>query len=295
MTHQQPITAHHHNITGVPAMNASPIEPWVIDNLFTPTGDDLDWDARAYTSIDVRPVMLVEGEDTNPGTRGDGSTWNAWSVYLTGRESDTPTLCVADLPSEGAADALAEALYSTFPNLRQRPDEPLDPIRVWAEVESAQCLWEAVLDRVRGDPHPAASAFELAIRYAVENVGYGEVRLWMRDLAKPCHTAWVNACAHEGYASAFDWEWCPDWLASLDWSNPGDCPKIKAPAPAKPEPVPPVEVAPQLADALHGLMKALSNPELVSLAEPNASDADDQMNAAMIAAEAVLARVGMEA
>lgn len=82
-------------------------------------------------------------------------------------------------------------------------------------AEVAACLWEAALD-LKASKTPTG---ETVRRYFEAN-GTANVRLEVCQLASDCETAWRALSEDEqDKAGAFDWEFCPDWLASrMSWN-----------------------------------------------------------------------------
>lgn len=84
-----------------------------------------------------------------------------------------------------------------------------------ASLETAACLWEAVLEqRIR---HPL-------INDTFERMGTSELRLTVLRWTELVDAAWQRA--KDSYDRPFDWEFVPDWVArNIDWS--GDQPIYK--------------------------------------------------------------------
>jgi hypothetical protein len=77
-------------------------------------------------------------------------------------------------------------------------------------VDSAMCLWEAMLDLKSGD------TFEEITQAFAQN-GFASMRNFARSWAEQCHLDWQAA----DFDDCFDWEWCPLWLREgIDWSEP---------------------------------------------------------------------------
>ncbi len=98
------------------------------------------------------------------------------------------------------------------------------PIDAATLCEVAACLWEAALDFRAKEPGGPISE---AARAYIADYGFSAARCNVSALAEECERAWL---ALDGDArdaiGAFDWEFCPVWLAKrLGWT----------PAPAEPE------------------------------------------------------------
>jgi hypothetical protein len=76
-------------------------------------------------------------------------------------------------------------------------------------MEAACCLWEVMIDRDFQNSHPLFWA-------AFEAHGTSEMRMLAVDLAQAVNAAW-EALSEDDRTDPFDWEFCPKWLASLDW------------------------------------------------------------------------------
>ncbi|QTH19682.1 hypothetical protein HRJ34_15010 [Rhizorhabdus wittichii] len=269
-------------------MNALNNAPWMTGGLFDPIGTNFD--PNRYRAVEVRPVTQ-DHDGCHAHIRGDGVLPHFWGVYLIDAEGIAE--CVADFATERAADCIAEALMLEY-GLSGR-STLRGPITSHDLTEAAQCLWEAVLDAVRGDAQPDDS-WQASAKLSCENIGYGEVRRWMLDLAPDCHTAWVRATETEGYDSCFDWEFVPAWLASLDWSDGQPFVRPDAPVKSAPKPselVAPQDIAAELAERLETLSRAVASPDRSSGNDAVADAADDTLNDALADARWLLARMGV--
>lgn len=266
-------------------MNAPYRGPWMTGGLFDPIGTGFD--PSRYKSVEVRPVTQ-DNDGCHAHIRGDAAKPHFWSVYLL--DAAGIAECVADLKSDRAADSIAEALMLEYGYTGR--NQLRGPITSSDIAEAAQCLWEAVLDGIRGEDQPEGS-WQASAKLSCENIGYGEVRSWMLDLAPACHMAWVRATELEGYDSCFDWEFVPAWLAGLDWS---DGYPFERPAPreeSQPEPVAPQEIAADLAERLERLARAVASPARFSGDTVTADAGDDALNEALADARQTLALMGV--
>ena len=101
-----------------------------------------------------------------------------------------------------------------------------------ASLETAACLWEAVLDMeaVSGTRSTDADAIERGalIRAAREANGSASLRLAVIGWTDAVDAAWKLADTDNGrapaggeYDRAFDWEFVPDWIVqNVDWTGP---------------------------------------------------------------------------
>lgn len=141
-----------------------------------------------------------------------------------------------------------------FPRVSLRQDQPLylrwsddgGAIRRWGNepfsesrtyypatcLETAACVWEAVLDMERigdgvaGDPDQEARG--AAIRACREAIGSSHLRLTVLGWVDAIDAAWRQVDTDFGqeprggcYGEAFDWEFVPAWIvANVDWSEP---------------------------------------------------------------------------
>jgi hypothetical protein len=101
-----------------------------------------------------------------------------------------------------------------------------------ASLETAACLWEAVLDMERigesvaGDPVQEARG--AAIRAAREAIGSASLRMTVLGWVDHVDAAWRQVDTADGtyphggqYSEAFDWDFVPGWIvANVDWSDP---------------------------------------------------------------------------
>ena len=113
----------------------------------------------------------------------------------------------------------------------QNQDGAMQAATLESALETAACLWEAVLT-LRDHPatDPDAIALALAIRETCNAVGTADVRLTVVSWASAVEAAW--SAVADSYDLCFDWDFVPDWIVDhIDWSDPFH-PTIK------PEPVP---------------------------------------------------------
>lgn len=95
---------------------------------------------------------------------------------------------------------------------------PRDDERSWGEddrytdddMEAALCMWEHVLEQLRG---PSRTAWHMW----TESVGMASARSTVMQFAKRCAADYEKAKADETSAyhvenQCFDWEWVPDWM-----------------------------------------------------------------------------------
>jgi hypothetical protein len=86
-------------------------------------------------------------------------------------------------------------------------------------VDSALCLWEALIDL-------HCSEQDNPISHAFDANGYSAMRNRAMGWAEQCHNDWVAVHPHD-FDDPFDWEWCPKWLLErIDWSDPAH-PQVK--------------------------------------------------------------------
>lgn len=77
-----------------------------------------------------------------------------------------------------------------------------------ASLETAACLWEAVLER-RDDP---------LIHSAFERLGTSSIRLTVLNWVQLVDAAWAKA--RDTHDAPFDWEFVPQWIsANIDWTT----------------------------------------------------------------------------
>jgi hypothetical protein len=117
-----------------------------------------------------------------------------------------------------------------------------------ASLETAACLWEAVLDMendgiTRGADEPAFSRAEM-IRATREAIGSSALRLIVIGWTDAVDAAWkladVDPVSGFGgqYGEPFDWEFVPGWIAAnVDWSDP-QSPYARPASPVAPMPTP---------------------------------------------------------
>lgn len=77
-----------------------------------------------------------------------------------------------------------------------------------ASLETAACLWEAVLDR-RDNPN---------VNSAFERLGTSEVRSIVLRWVELVDAAWRKV--EQTYDAPFDWEFVPQWISThIDWTT----------------------------------------------------------------------------
>lgn len=118
-----------------------------------------------------------------------------------------------------------------------------------ASLETAACLWEAVLDFEReaddDDATDEGKRRGSLIRAAREAIGSAALRLSVLSWVDAVDAAWLAADTGNGafpgggqYDDAFDWAFVPNWIAeNVDWDGP-NAPTLRAPAPAASAPAP---------------------------------------------------------
>jgi len=99
-----------------------------------------------------------------------------------------------------------------------------------ASLETAACLWEAVLEMeaCTGGPYAGTEEEEraLMIRAARTEIGSSQLRLTVIGWTDALEAAWMAADGAEDmgggdYDGAFDWDFVPGWIvANVDWSDP---------------------------------------------------------------------------
>lgn len=92
----------------------------------------------------------------------------------------------------------------------------------FASLETAACMWEAVLEIEAGTTSMAP-----LIAAAREAIGSSGLRRTVLCWVDALDASWVRVDGFEHgrrlgrYSGAFDWEFVPDWLTlNVDWSNP---------------------------------------------------------------------------
>lgn len=102
----------------------------------------------------------------------------------------------------------------------QNQDGAMQAATLESALETAACLWEAVLT-LRDHPatDPDAIALALAIRETCNAVGTADLRLTVVGWTSAVEAAW-SAIA-DGYDLCFDWDFVPGWIIDhIDWSDP---------------------------------------------------------------------------
>lgn len=83
-------------------------------------------------------------------------------------------------------------------------------------MDAAASLWEAAIDlerRVMAEP-AKATQWETAFVSEWEDEGTAAMRWKVCAMAERCHTEWKAESDAGSFDAPFDWEWCPEWLAS---------------------------------------------------------------------------------
>lgn len=100
-----------------------------------------------------------------------------------------------------------------------------------ASLETAACLWEAVLDMESNGGYALASPEKAEraaqIKAARDALGSSHLRLTVIGWTDALDAAWLDAdgCDDMGrggqYGGSFDWDFVPGWIiANVDWSDP---------------------------------------------------------------------------
>ena len=87
-------------------------------------------------------------------------------------------------------------------------------------LETAACLWEAVLD-LRDHPRtdPDAIGLALMIRKACDAIGTASLRMTVIGWTEAVEAAW--RVVEDDYPRCFDWDFVPGWVIDhIDWTNP---------------------------------------------------------------------------
>lgn len=85
-----------------------------------------------------------------------------------------------------------------------------------ASLETAACLWEAVLELLH--EVPAGETAQL-VEAARERIGTGHLRLTVIGWTDAADEDWAKVKT-DLWDKPFDWEWIPEWLANnADWSS----------------------------------------------------------------------------
>lgn len=108
-----------------------------------------------------------------------------------------------------------------------------------ASLETAACLWEAVLDFEReaddDDATDEGKRRGSLIRAAREEMGTSHLRLTVLQWVDAVDAAWLAVDTDNGafprggqYDDAFDWAFVPNWIAeNVEWDVPG-APTLKS-------------------------------------------------------------------
>ncbi|SDA14765.1 hypothetical protein [Sphingomonas sp. NFR15] len=130
-------------------------------------------------------------------------------------------------------------------------------------LETAACLWEAVLDLEQIDAGDLSTPEQIraqAIHDCRAAIGSSHLRLTVVGWTDAVDAAWKAVDDPTGnapgqYTESFDWDFVPGWIiANVDWRNPHG-PTINPPAPPAPPP-PAAEAgapAPRISSA-HGIV-----------------------------------------
>lgn len=86
-----------------------------------------------------------------------------------------------------------------------------------ASLETAACLWEAVLDILNGGAgHKGLRARVDRVR---ENMGTSGLRLAVLEWVDAADADWATV-KEECWDQPFDWEWIPQWIANnVEWTT----------------------------------------------------------------------------
>lgn len=94
-----------------------------------------------------------------------------------------------------------------------------------ASLETAACLWEAVLDLMRGNA--GAKGLRAQVDRCRESMGTSHLRLTVLGWVDAADADWATV-KEECWDRPFDWEWIPEWIANnVDWS--GERPELRSP------------------------------------------------------------------
>lgn len=108
------------------------------------------------------------------------------------------------------------------------PSQPTKASLTPASLETAACLWEAVLDMETDASEPSTPEQQRAqaIREARAAIGTSGLRLIVIGWTEACDAAWhaiddpTGGCPGQ-YGEAFDWDFVPGWIIdNVDWSDP---------------------------------------------------------------------------
>jgi len=90
-----------------------------------------------------------------------------------------------------------------------------------SDLETAACLWEAVL-ALRDHPvsNPAGVELALQIRSAFKALGTSDLRMTVIGWVHAVDADWSKI--NDDYSLSFDWDFVPSWIIRhVDWSDPG--------------------------------------------------------------------------
>lgn len=102
-----------------------------------------------------------------------------------------------------------------------------------SSLETAACLWEAVLEFEESSISDLAVARAGQIKACREAIGSSHLRLTVLGWVDALEKAWLAADGDDAirtggqYPDSFDWDFVPEWIVeNIDWSNP-ERPQIK--------------------------------------------------------------------
>lgn len=91
-----------------------------------------------------------------------------------------------------------------------------------ASLETAACLWEAVLEILSGGA--GQRGLRAKAQRARENMGTSGLRRTVLAWTEAADADW--AVVKDTYDAPFDWEWIPEWIVlNVDWD--GHAPELR--------------------------------------------------------------------
>lgn len=92
-------------------------------------------------------------------------------------------------------------------------------------LETAACLWEAVLEILNGGA--GQKGLRAHANRCRENLGTSHLRLTVLAWVDAVDADWATV-KEECWDKPYDWEWIPEWIANnVDWSGNG--PELRSP------------------------------------------------------------------